>query len=345
MPNPDAPTTAKQAGDVDHWQRIAAHRRAVTTREFVDILAAGPGAEGSELQVRWELDVTSLARPGTGGRQPSITRSYEIEATRAIRDRLGEPDDRCFRGALMHIWEIPGGEDGIIAARLSGPEVKQHETVFGQIRGLLEICERRELKPRYLIASMRNSGYNKYERRLDFAFMRDRVYARDCSWVAFYKIDRISRSVLSAQLFYEFLEETRTGLFLEEFGREVDWDNESDVFLLNTLGNVGQFEGKRIKTRTHGPILRNWVFEGRGYPGAKRIGFKRDNDDWLVVDLPQWPHIKFAHMECANSGPNGGTSIRNLRDVLEERGFKISRDKLRVLLHDRIYVDGEWTVT
>jgi hypothetical protein len=43
------------------------------------------------------------------------------------------------------------------------------------------------------------------------------------------------------------------------------------VFLLNTLGNVGQFEGGRIKTRTHGPLYRNWVLEGRGYPGTMEV--------------------------------------------------------------------------
>jgi hypothetical protein len=129
--------------------------------------------------------VSSLARPGTGGRQPSIARGFEIEATREVRDRLGEPTDHTFRGALLHVWEIPGGEDGIIAARLSGQDVTKHETVFGQIHGLLDICERRALKPRFLIASMRNSGHRTYATRLDFSFIRDRVHAGQCSWVAY----------------------------------------------------------------------------------------------------------------------------------------------------------------
>jgi hypothetical protein len=345
MADPAPPKPSQPYPGVDRRALASARDRRVATSEFVDILTSRPGPHGPAFEVRWELDVTSLARPGTGGRQPSTTRSFEIEATRAVRDWLGEPTDHTFRGALLHVWEIPDGDDGIIAARLSGQDVQNHETVFGQVHGLLEICERRALKPRYLIASMRNSGMLDYERRLDFAFIRERVLAGDCSWVAYFKADRIARQILSANLFYRFLQDTGTGLFLEEIGREVDWKNESDMLILNTLGTIGQFEGGRIKARTHGPLVRRWLATGRGYPGAKRMGFKRDAGDWVVVDPVQWPHIKFAHMTFAASGENGGTSVRNLRDTLEGRGFKVSRDKLRKILHDEIYVTGDWSVT
>jgi len=324
---------------------VGAQARGIAAREFVDILTCPGSGETVRFEVRWERDVTALGRPGTGGRQPSINRSFEIEATRETREWLGEPRDHTHRGSLLHVWEIPDGEDGIIAARLSGQDVKNHETVFGQIHGLLEICKRAKLKPKYLIASMRNSGFRDYETRLDFAFIRDRVHAGDCSWVGYFKVDRIARDLLPAQLFYRFLRDTGTGMYLEELGRQVDWSNESDMLLLNTLGTIGQFEGTRIKKRTHEPLVRRWLNTGRGWPSAKRMGFKRDAGDRLVVDPLQWPHLKFAHMEYAGSGDGGATSIRTLRRVLEERGFKVSRDKLRKVLHDPIYVTGEWSVT
>lgn len=307
-PEPSKP----RSSDPDAHSRalVRDQARGVAAREFVDILTCPGSVETVRFEVRWGRDVTALGRPGTGGRQPSINRSFEIEATRETREWLGEPRDHTHRGSLLQVWEIPDGEDGLIAARLSGQDVKNHETVFGQIHGLLEICKRAKPKPKYLIASMRNSGFRDYEARLDVAFIRDRVHAGDCSWVGYFKVDRIARDLLPAQLFYRFLRDTGTGMYLEELGRQVDWSNESDILLLNTLGTIGQFEGTRIKKRTHEPLVRRWLNTGRGWPSAKRMGFKRDAGDWLVVDPLQWPHLKFAHMEYAGSGDGGATSIR-----------------------------------
>ena len=75
-----------------HRRALAAARaRGVAAREFVDILTCPGSVEAARFEVRWERAVTALGRPGTGGRQPSINRSFEIEATRETREWLGEP--------------------------------------------------------------------------------------------------------------------------------------------------------------------------------------------------------------------------------------------------------------
>ena len=125
-PRPPEPDPA--APGVDLRALVAAHeRRWRTARSSTFSLAPGlarPSA-ASALGARRE----HAARPGTGAREPSITRGFEIEATREVRDRLGEPTDHTFRGALLHIWEIPDGEEGILlraspAKMWSGSDVR-----------------------------------------------------------------------------------------------------------------------------------------------------------------------------------------------------------------------------
>jgi hypothetical protein len=109
MVDPVPPKPSQPHPGVDRRALATARERRVATSEFV-----------------WHSRVRS------GRARGATTRSFEIEATRAARDWLGEPTDHRFGGALLHVWEIPDGENGIIVARLSGRDVKQHETVSGR---------------------------------------------------------------------------------------------------------------------------------------------------------------------------------------------------------------------
>ena len=231
-----------------------------------------------------------------------------------------------------------------------GRDVKQHETVFGQIHGLLDICQRRVPQtsvPDRIDAQQRVQAH--FEQRLDFAFIRDRVLAGDCGWVALLQ-GRPNRAVHTGARTSSTNSSrtpTRACSLRSSVGRSTG-RNESDMLLLNTL-------------EQHGPV-RGWAHQGphplsgdlqklgshraAATPAPERVGFKRDAGDWLVVDALQWPahQVRF-HMEFANSGEK--RRYERPQSPRHSGGARIQdqpRQAAPCSCTTRIYVDGEWSV-
>lgn len=329
---PQPPSTGSSPGD---------DARAAAAAGLVEVLMGKGTPSLSRPLPRWDDIVSGTARPGTGGRRKRIHVGFEIEATRELRERWGDPEEIPFQGSLLLIWQMEPDGDGIVAARLSSYDVQKGETAMGQIHNGLALAAIHKLKPAHAIVALRTSGAADYDRRIDFMFIRDRVAAEGLQWVCYREPDRIARDQHSAYSFYKFLENTNTALYLCSLGREVDWDSQSDKLVIGTLGVIGEFERLAIKARTHRAIEARWLETGRGYPGFKPIGFRRDLQGFLEQDLEQWPYILEAATMYSQLRPDGGTSIRQLADFLTEKlGFPISRDRVRTMLKQPIYVTG-----
>lgn len=74
---------------------------------------------------RWEDIVSAATRPGTGGRRKRVDAGFEIDATRELRERHGNPQEIAHRGSLLLIWAMAPDADRIVAARLSSDAAKR----------------------------------------------------------------------------------------------------------------------------------------------------------------------------------------------------------------------------
>jgi len=295
------------------------------------------------------------ARPGRGGRQPRLKASAETEATGELRELLGEPDSYANAGTRVQRYLVerarpdsgilhPDG-DGMFIGRLSAYDIQKGETIMGQVHGQRQMGEQQRLRPREILITTNNSGFNAYKDRADFNIVRDEIAAGRVKWVAWRAPERIGRALLPTLQFYDLLEKTGTDLYLTSLGRKVHWRR--DRVVLNALGMVAEEEGVLIKERTHGALKRRWLEEGRGWPNAIPFGFRRnEHTRYLEVDPEQWPWVKRMHYgyEAATARDRGG--LRGLSTELAAEGFPISVDRLRTILHDPMYVTGEkWTTS
>jgi|GEM_PF-7066670 len=77
--------------------------RALTVSGLVEILVGKGQPRLLRPLPRWEDIVSAAARPGTGGRRKRVDVGFEIEATRELRERYGDPQEISHRGSLLLI--------------------------------------------------------------------------------------------------------------------------------------------------------------------------------------------------------------------------------------------------
>jgi DNA invertase Pin-like site-specific DNA recombinase len=275
---------------------------------------------------------------------PRLSPFTSTSATAELIEEFGMPRFVASAGVQLRIWEIDPRGDGLIVARLSGKDVQGGETAMGQVHALRALAHTCEIAPRAIVVGCNNPGPSRYELRPDFAYVEHAIEAGWCRWVAWRDADRIGRSELSLALFYDLLRRTRTALYLTELGRAVDWDK--DRLSLGLKGLLSVEEHEKIKQRTHGALERIWVREGRGWPGKRPFGFRRN---WLTKflepDPEQWPFVKFIHLRYAELEDGQGGGLRRLEDELREQGCELSRNRIRRVLRDPIYATGEYSFT
>jgi len=316
-------------------------RRATTASNLVEILIGAATPRLVRPLPRWEDIVSASARAGSGGRRKRVDTGFEIEATRELRERYGDPQEVADGGSLLLIWDMDPEGDGIVAARLSSQDVQKGETAMAQIHNGLALAAGHALTPAHAIVAMRTSGALDYDLRVDFAFIRDRIASRGLRWICYREPDRVARDQHAATSFYKYLQTTDTGLYLCSLGRKVDWDSHGDTLLIGTLGVIGEFERANIRSRTHGAIKSRYIETGRGFPGLVLIGFRRNAHGYLEQDPEQWPYVLQIHEMYSRLKPDGGTSVRGLSAFLTEKlGFPVSRDRVRRILKAPIYVTG-----
>lgn len=149
---------------------------------------------------------------------------------------------------------------------------------------------------------------------------------------------------MPAERYYRMLQENDVALILARLGRAVTW--RQDRLAIRALGIVGAEEREQIRERTHGALERRFVNEGRGWPGSRRFGFRRNPiTKYLDVDPAQWPFVKAIHFGFANLEDGSGKGVRRLAMSLADRGCGLSVAQIRKILRDPIYVTGLWSIT
>jgi DNA invertase Pin-like site-specific DNA recombinase len=289
-------------------------------------------------------DLMSMpARPGRGGRQPSVPAGVETQATAELREKLGPPKTKHLRGAELQMWEVDAEGEGAIAARLSTRDVQKGETVMTQIHGSLELCAEEGMKPRYIIVATKQNGSAATSGRLDLMFLMEVVRRGEIKWVMYREVDRLARDVTVGNDFYKFLESHGVDLYMTQQRQKVDWD--SDKFFLQILGSAADHEKRTTGRRIMDAHRRRRLEPGRGWPGAVKFGFRTAKDGYLEVDPVQWSFVEHIHFDYTALGEKGRGSLRRLKDHMDGLGCPFSVESLRRILRDPIYVTGEWSST
>jgi DNA invertase Pin-like site-specific DNA recombinase len=283
-------------------------------------------------------------RPGTGGHLPRATAFTGTSATLELIAELGHPHIELAGSAQLMIWPVHSDGDGILFGRLSGREVAGGETAMGQIHPLRALASNLDLHPRLIVMSTDNSGMRRYEERPDFALLEEAVDIGWVRWVAWRSPDRAGRDILPVETHYDMLRRNHIDLYLHTLGRKVNW--KTDRIILRALGMVSAEEASAITDRTHTAIRTRYVDEGRGYPSAKRFGFRRNPATlYLEPDPEQWEHVKRIHFDYADCSTERRGGTRKLHERLETMGCHISYRHIMKILRDPIYVTGEFTST
>lgn len=287
--------------------------------------------------------MTDIGRPGKGGRNTRIPQGFETEATAELRRRLGTPTVKRQGKAELQLWEMDPDGRGVVAARLSTEDVKKGETVMAQIHGSLELCKELDLKPRFILVATRQNGSAKLTDRLDLMFVLEAVRRKMVDWVMYREVDRLSRSVAVGDEFYDFLEETGTDLYLTVYRKRIDW--EVDKFLLHIQGGAADFEKRTTGRRIFSAHERRRLIPGRGWPGARKFGFRAGPDGYPEVDPEQWGFVERIHYDYSSIGEHGRGSLRMLKEHMESLGCPFGVEQLRKILREPVYVTGEWGST
>lgn len=311
-------------------------------RTLASILADPPPIR-VPVTVDWEQVVPMTARPGVGGRRVRPPRGVDSEATREVRELLGEPQIQRHRRSRVELYTYDTTGTGVVAVRLSSMDVQNGETALGQARSIIQMCERNELRPRYVVVALNSNSTLEYEDRTDWAVIRQGAAEGWLRWVGYREPERVSRNALAARLFFRDLRGYDIQLWMADSGGLVDFDDPTDVFMLSIRSATGEFGAAQIRRLTHGLIISRWLEEGRGWPKQPRFGFRRDARDFLEVDPEQWPFVQRAHFDYATLDPRGGASVRALEQHLASLGCKLSHATVHRVLTDPMYVTGEWT--
>ena len=285
-----------------------------------------------------------VSRPGQGGRQPRIPSGSESSATAELHERYGEPFVETHKGSRVEIWEIDPQGNAAIGARLSSGDLSKGEKALAQIDGALELCDKHGLLPRYVVVGVRLSGEKKLEDRLDLQFVMTAVEQKRVDTVVFREVDRLARNPAVGENFFSFMRDHGASLFLEaETPNNVDWDE--GMLLLRVKSGVAAHERSVIARRTFSAIERRMLLAGKGWPGSIKFGFRRDAEKYLEVDPEQWPLVERICFDYSRVGENGRGSLTALVEHLKDQGCSFSREKIRQILRDPIYVTGEWSST
>lgn len=316
-------------------------------------------------------------RPGSGGRMPREGSGTATLATSLLKSALGEPTEvrSGTKGARCEIWERPDlralvsslavrdesfksltGEDSApgqigsrprvaLVNRLSSKEIQGGETIGGQILEGLRCAIRNGCEVVAVLASTHYRSELTFEEREDFNWTFEQVELGLLDGVVYRGPERVARKQAVVHPFYEKSRKLGIRLFLSQMDREVDWDDDGDHTLISILNAIGEAEARQFARKSMEARRRRWVEEGRGWPGKIPFGFRRNKETkYLEVDPEQWPFVEFIHANYGRLARDGKNGCRAIAEALAEQGCDLSPEKVRKILTDPIYTDGNYSV-
>ena len=280
-----------------------------------------------------------------------------VTGARSSRCEIWEqPDLRALVGTLSErdSWFTSGSNGGVEAGdqrprvalinRLSSHELQGGETIGGQILETMRTAIANDCEIVAVLASTNYYSELGLTERSDFNWIFEQVELGALDGIVFREPDRVARREAVVHPFYERCDKLGIDLYFATLGRAVDWTSEGDRIQISVQNTFAASEARRFAKKAQEAKKRRWAGEGRGWPGSKRFGFRRDADKFLEVDPEQWPLVEYIHEQYGKLDIGGKSGCRTLSVELAKRGCDLSPERIRTILLDPIYVDGNWTV-
>ena len=280
-------------------------------------------------------------------------------AAQELLESLGEPELVTHKGAQIMIWDArapgakPGVEKGLISAggrgmafaRLSGDEVRKGENLGYHVQTALDLARNSKVPVRWVMASVENSGYQWFDERKDLLRIERLLELGELDSVFVLHLHRMARERLEIEQVCRTLRTGGAALYICAINRKIDWH--LDDGLIASWAMTASQEGKWIKERTHGAIIRRFLLEGKGWPGSLRYGCMRDDDNYLIEDPFQMGIVRWLfsrYLEIAEEDEGKGGLRRLSKELWDQHRTRLTHERIRTILMDPIYVSGEWHV-
>lgn len=320
------------------------------------VRANGPGTVGAvDKPLRPRRPMKVHRRPGNGGLRRTRGGSL-IDPTEGL-DEYGQATWWSVKGgAVVGLLEVNPNGNAVVLCRLSSEE--KNDRLIDQLRPCLALAKQHDLEVRTVIMALKMSG--KREVRPDRAgpppdgvLEREDMLELDkyieAGWVEHIIArggDRIAREILPAETLLHRWARHGISLWLSDFGRRVDYVNDSaDRMLVRAMDMISAEERNSTVLRLQRAALNKGPLAGNGHLGPTPFGFLRDKETRrLYEDSEQWPWI-LRTFELADLGTyldGNGLSARQLAAQLAEEGCPFDHDRVRTILKDTIYATGEY---
>lgn len=104
------------------------------------------------------------------------------------------------------------------------------------------------------------------------------------------KLDRISRSLIDLELLIKDLQNNECDF--ESASEKIDTNSAMGLMFVRLLGIFAQFERERISERIN-DTFENMIHEGRAITGEQPIGYKKDENNHVVIDEEEAPLVNY----------------------------------------------------
>lgn len=280
-------------------------------------------------------------RPGEGGRQPRITTNTASIAVASLVEELGPPTlHERIDSAEIHHWRRDYGT-GFALARLSAQDMYQGEQAFSQVHAMEHMRSLLNLDEfRHIVVATECSGARPFGARPDLMILRQAIKDGEITFLTARDTDRLTRDERTRIDLLEMLRDTGIDLYLCAWQGYVDLERDDLQIRLRSI--IDDHERTQIYIRTQTGLLRRFVAEGNGFPGALPFGFvwDRERRRWRVDEV-QWPFVQAIHYAYHDDHTR---TLRRIHDDLKAQGCTFAVETVRRILKNPIYVTGEYTV-
>ncbi|WP_331234849.1 recombinase family protein [Natronorarus salvus] len=226
-----------------------------------------------------------------------------------------------------------------VYARTSSLKQSQGYSLSEQVRLCVERCELRNWDVAYVFRDEAESG--KDTDRPMFRRMRLEAEQKKFDVIVFWKLDRLSRSLIHAvQLEEEFRE---MNVSLHSITEQLDTTMPAGRFNFRNIASAAEFERDLIQQRTKMGI-EAMAAEGRWPNNSPPLGYHVGEDGRLSVDVEEKKLVKWIFTKCIEkrSMPAVVNGLQE-REIGTRNGGKWRPRSISEILRNRLYI-GEYSV-
>lgn len=167
-------------------------------------------------------------------------------------------------------------------------QVEEGYSLDAQKERLIKLCETNGYIVYKIYADEGKSG--KDTNRPAYQEMMKDMREGNFDKILVMKLDRISRSVIDLEVMIKEMQEYNVNF--ESASEKIDTSSSFGMMFVRLLAIFAQFERERIKERIN-DTFETMVQEGRAITGEQPIGYKRDENNHVVIDEEEAPLVKY----------------------------------------------------